>query len=196
MPCGFQALAAHARYLAGYVSKEWEASNAKESAATGKALGVYDMSRLQSGLCLPDMPQQETANDCGFFILVQILLLLQLTPEGLRTLATLPADLLSQLPWPAQRDVTSRKAKLREAIEALFEAADDAGEPDVDALLKKDPELRRKVQCAMWDGPSFSEAVRRLAAASAPRRDYSLSELGQMSTKSLRSLRPSPHPRS
>jgi len=173
-------------FLAGYVAKEWEVASVGEG--TTSRPRDYSVDRLEGRLCMPDVPQQETANDCGFFILAQILLVLQLTPEGLRVLAGASADKLTALPWPTQKEVTRRKAKLRDAMVAMFETADDMLCDDVDMLLKKSPSLRSKVQAAMWDGPQFAEAVRRLAAASAPKQEFSISELGTMSTKALRTL--------
>jgi len=173
-----------AQFLGGYVSKEWTTVNAGTSGSTV----AFESSRVEEGLRLPDVPQQETANDCGYFMLEQTLLALQLTPEGFRTLASAPADMLPTLPWPSQKDILRRKTKLRDALETLFVAADEEGTTDVDALLNADAELRGRVQAALWDGPRFTEAVRTLASLSAPRREYTLAELEAMPTKTLRSL--------
>lgn len=173
-----------AHLLAGYVSKEWELSEAGRQDASLPA--EYDASRLE--LRLPDAPQQETANDCGYFILEQILLALQLTPDGFRTLARASTGMVTALPWPSQKQVKSRKAKLREALHALFEAADRMLNDDVEVLLKSYPALRKQVQAAMWDGPRFSEAVRTLASMSLPHQEFTLADLDSMSTKTLRTL--------
>merc|ERR1712232_444579 len=121
-------------------------------------------------------------------MLEQILLALQLTPDGFRTLAGVPSDLITTLPWPTQKDITRRKVKLRDAMDAVFLAADEAGTDDVEMLLASDSRLRSRVQLALWDGPVFAEAVRKLAALSAPRPDFTTEDLGSMSTKALRTL--------
>lgn len=172
-------------FLGGYVAKEWESAAAQDD-ENSQPVESYDVEKLSAALRLPDVPQQETANDCGLFILAQILLALQLTPEGLRTLASAPADLITALPWPSQREVTRRKTKLREALQALFTAADEMLTDDVEVLLRKNQALRGKVQAAMWDGPQFSEAVRRLAATLAPHREFTTADLEAMPTKELR----------
>lgn len=199
------------KYLGGYVAKEWETSAAKAAGASktngttskGAAMDVdaveeldeekqengFDVGKLKNGLRLPDVPQQETANDCGYFILAQILQALELTPDHLRILAKAPADLIASLPWPSQQEVTEQKMKLRKAMDALFDAADAQLSDDVDVLLKKDEALRARVQAAMWAGPKFSDAVRRLGATMAPKQQfYTMEELEAMPTKGLRNL--------
>jgi len=178
----FQQEVAH--LLGGYIAKEWSISNVMKGQA-----GVdedYDAARV--GLRLPDVPQQETANDCGYFILEQILLALQLTPEGFRTLIRASTNMVTALPWPSQKQVSTRKAKLREALQALFQASDQMLSDDVEVLLRSYPDLRRKVQSSLWDGPRFSEAVRTLGSTALPQQEFSVADLDSMSTKNLRSL--------
>lgn len=195
-----------AQYLGGYIGKEWEAANARESAAkangndgaldldtepaesTTSVVEPYDDTRVNASLRLPDVPQQETSNDCGYFILEQILRALQLTPDGFRALAKASTDMITTLPWPSQKDVTRRKGKLREACKELFAAADEMGTDDVEVLLKGSAALRHRVQEAMWDGPRFAEAVRMLAALSAPREEFTMMDLENKPTKDLRAL--------
>lgn len=196
-PAAFQRRVAS--FLGGYVAREWEVATATPSNVEDAQPGLtalrvnntavpYDSARVEAGLRLPDVPQQETANDCGYFMLEQILLALQLTPDGCRTLAGTSADMMSTLPWPVQRDIDRRKAKLKDAVEALFAAADQSRTDDVESLLMRDQALRGRVQAALWDGPRFAEAVRTLAALSAPRRDYTEAELEALPTKALRTV--------
>lgn len=172
------------RFLADYVAKEWESTDSGDASQRRP----YDTAQLHSAVLLPDVPQQETANDCGFFILEQILQALQLTPEEFRQLANASAAMVSSLPWPSQKDVARRKTRLREAVSALFKAAEETGKTDVEVLLKEDPELRSLIQDALWDGRRFAEAARILAAHSAPRQKFSVADLGAMPTKELRGL--------
>jgi len=181
-PSPYQREVAH--LLGGYVAKEWELG----AEACSRGGEEYEAARVGEALRLPDVPQQETANDCGFFILEMILLALQLTPEGFRTLARASTNMVMTLPWPSQKQVKSRKAKLRDAVGALFEAADQMLSDDVEVLLKSYPDLRKRVQAAMWDGPRFSEAVRTLAAVSLPQQEFTLADLDGMPTKTLRAL--------
>ncbi|CAJ1379959.1 unnamed protein product [Effrenium voratum] len=140
-----------ARLLGGYCGKEWEA------APGGGA--DYGDEAVADALQLPDTPQQESAHDCGFFILEQVLRLLQLSPAALRALAKRPAEDVASLPWPAQREVVKRKKKLREVTADLFVASRRQGTGDVEALLKNDEVLRKKLLLAMWEGPYFARAV-------------------------------------
>mmetsp|Transcript_13097 Transcript_13097/g.37367 ORF Transcript_13097/g.37367 Transcript_13097/m.37367 type:complete len:803 (-) Transcript_13097:86-2494(-) len=183
-PSSYQREVAH--LLGGYVAKEWELG--AEACSPGGPAKDYEAERVGEAVRLPDVPQQETANDCGFFILEMILLALQLTPEGFRTLARASTNMITTLPWPSQKQIKTRKAKLRDAVTALFEAADQMLSDDVEVLLKSYPELRKRVQAAMWDGPRFSEAVRTLASVSLPQQDFTLAELDGMPTKALCAL--------
>ncbi|CAE7298105.1 unnamed protein product [Symbiodinium pilosum] len=141
------------RLLAGYCGKEWE---------TASPDAPYKDSLIAGSLQLPDTPQQESAHDCGFFILEQVLRLLQLTPTALRSLAQKSTEDVAGLPWPAQREVVKRKKKLREVTADLFVAARRQGTGDVEALLKQDEVLRKKLLLAMWEGPYFARAVANL----------------------------------
>lgn len=183
-PSSYQREVAH--LLGGYVAKEWELGAA--ACSQSGAAQDFEASRVGEALRLPDVPQQETSNDCGFFLLEMILLALQLTPEGFRTLARASTNMVTTLPWPSQKQIKTRKAKLREAVSALFEAADQMLSDDVEVLLKSYPDLRKRVQAAMWDGPRFSEAVRTLAAVSQPQQEFTLADLDGMPTKTLRAL--------
>jgi hypothetical protein len=171
-------------FLAGYVAKEWEIADTGD--ATQRR--AYSASQIMSEVRMPDVPQQETANDCGFFILEQILQALQLSAESLRTLAASSETLLAAMPWPSQQDVVRRKSRLKEGLEALFKAADEMGTQDVEVLLKEDQALRSQLQSAFWDGPRFADAARKLAIHSAPKQKFSIADLGAMSTKALRNL--------
>lgn len=141
------------RLLAGYCGKEWELANPETP---------YKDSLIAGALQLADTPQQESAHDCGFFILEQVLRLLQLSPTALRSLAQRSTEDVAGLPWPAQREVVKRKKKLREVTADLFVAARRQGTGDVEVLLKQDEVLRKKLLLAMWEGPYFAKAVANL----------------------------------
>ncbi|CAK9093768.1 ULP_PROTEASE domain-containing protein [Durusdinium trenchii] len=154
----------------GYCGKECEI----HAPADGQP---YADEKVAAGLQLPDTPQQESAHDCGFFILEQVLRLLQLTPTALRSLASKSTEEIASLPWPAQREVVKRKKKLREVTADLFVASRRQNTSDVEAgsaaecpkspgggrkkgvLLKNDEILRKKLLLAMWEGPYFARAV-------------------------------------
>ncbi|CAE7444052.1 unnamed protein product [Symbiodinium natans] len=134
--------------------QEWELANPGTT---------YKDSLIAGSLQLPDTAQQESAHDCGFFILEQVLRLLQLSPTALRSLAQRSTEDVAGLPWPAQREVVKRKKKLREITADLFVAARRQGTGDVEALLKQDEAvLRKKLLLAMWEGPYFAKAVANL----------------------------------
>merc|ERR1712039_342138 len=129
------------KFLGGYLSKE------REAAFPGQRAAKDDPSRptrIESAVCLPGVPQQETSHDCGFFILEMILRCLQLTPEALRELATASSVEIAMLPWPSQKQVLRRKARLRECLDALLTAGQKQGTGDVEVLLKNEPKLREK----------------------------------------------------
>lgn len=138
------------RLLGGYCGKEYEISGGGEA---------YSDEQVQEGLQLPDTPQQESAHDCGFFILEQVLRLLQLSPTSLRSLASKSTEEIASLPWPSQREVVKRKKKLREITADLFVASRRQNTSDVEVLLKNDELLRKKLLLAMWEGPYFAKAV-------------------------------------
>merc|ERR1712232_218086 len=111
---------------------------------------------------------QENSNDCGYFILEQILRVLPLPATALRVLASKGAEDLAMLPWPSQEEVADRKVKLREALGTLFEAAHKADNNDVEGLLKSDVELRAKVRAALYEGTWFAQAAKHVAEQNGP----------------------------
>jgi len=143
------------RFLRGYVHKEW-ATQAKEEVPPEDAEADERATRL------PDVPQQETANDCGYFILEHIFQVLQLAPSTLRCLARANVRDVSALPWPTQDDVTRRKDKLREGLGVLFAAAQEHRSGDVEKMLQKDAELCAAIREAFTESTAFAEAVQRL----------------------------------
>jgi len=170
------------KFLGGYLAKEWETAADRP----GGEAEAFEMERIENGLQLPEVPQQERANDCGFFVLEQILQVLQLAPEALRALAQASPEEVAELPWPSQRQVTRRKSKLRDGLGELFKAAREEGTGDVEVLIKKNAELRRLIQSALWDGPDFSEAVGRWVESKRPK--FTVEDLEKMPSKELRSL--------
>merc|ERR1712070_687775 len=158
-PTNFQAEVS--KFLGGYLERE------QQPYLNGKAR-PQDKSgshHVESGICLPGVPQQENGHDCGFFILEQILRALQLTPDALRELATASSVEIAMLPWPSQKQVFRRKAKLREALEVLMAQGQKQGTGDVEAILKANPDLRKDIRKALIDGgSSFSDGFERWAA--------------------------------
>jgi len=146
-----------AEFLGGYMQKEWDTMRGTEDA--------FDVSRIQ--LLLPDVPQQQNGNDCGFFILEHILRALTLSAELLQALTQASSEEVAAFPWPSQEDVAKRKVALKDALGALFAAAKNEGmgpeTADIEPLLKKDPDLRAQIRACLWDngpdGPGFPEAV-------------------------------------
>merc|ERR1712048_1240590 len=157
-PTAFQAQVAF--FLGGYLGKERQLENGH----TGK--DVEDgPNRVEDAICLPGIPQQETSHDCGFFILEQILRALQLSPKALRELASATSFEIAMLPWPSQKQVLSRKVKLRESLTALFNAARVKGTGDVEVLLRGEEKLRFQIRSALTEGgPSFQKGFERWAA--------------------------------
>lgn len=161
-PTSFQAEVG--RFLGGYLAKEREIAFGTK-APDGDAQMYGSTSRIQEAVCLPGVPQQETSHDCGFFILEMILRALQLTPEALRELATASSVEIAMLPWPSQKQVFRRKARLRDALNALLTSGRQRGTGDVEAILKAEPELRAKTRAALIEGgSSFSDGFERWAA--------------------------------
>lgn len=148
-------------FLGGYLSKEHEVTS-------GSASVPNMLETLESKLLMPDVPQQENATDCGYFILEQILRVLQLPAAVLRALASKRAEDLAMLPWPSQEEVADRKVRLRDALGTLFEAAHKADNNDVECLLKADVELRAKVRSALWEGTWFAQAAKHVAEENGP----------------------------
>mmetsp|Transcript_85828 Transcript_85828/g.276059 ORF Transcript_85828/g.276059 Transcript_85828/m.276059 type:complete len:444 (-) Transcript_85828:27-1358(-) len=145
-----------ASFLRGYLRTEWSLGKA---AAAAPATAVQ--TRPNDEAKVLDVPQQETANDCGFFMLEQIFLVLQLPPPTLRLLAKASVADLVALPWPKQQDILLRKEKLHSGLGSLFSAAQNAGCTDVEVLLRQDAELRQLLRASMVDEAStaFREAV-------------------------------------
>eukprot|EP00913_Durusdinium_trenchii_P026258 g24637.t1 len=146
-----------ARLLGGYCGKECEI----HAPADGQ----------------PYADEKESAHDCGFFILEQVLRLLQLTPTALRSLASKSTEERSEnrgaltdertgldcwcrfSPTVVTKEVVKRKKKLREVTADLFVASRRQNTSDVEVLLKNDEILRKKLLLAMWEGPYFARAV-------------------------------------
>merc|ERR1712039_171450 len=94
-----------------------------------------------------------------------ILRCLQLTPEALRELATASSVEIAMLPWPSQKQVLRRKAKLRETLEDLMNTGRQHGTGDVEEILKIKPELKKQTRSALIEGgSSFTDGFERWAA--------------------------------
>merc|ERR1711920_775550 len=150
------------RFVGGYLAKEKEIAGLAKGPQPGEQ---PRLTRIEQTVCLPGVPQQETSHDCGFFILEMILRALQLTPEALRELATASSVEIAMLPWPSQKQVLRRKAKLRSILDALLTAGAKLGTGDVEEILKADSDLRKEIRKALIDGgSSFSDGFERWAA--------------------------------
>lgn len=158
-PTPFQAQVC--QFVGGYLEKEQEGYLGGKQRPQNSSGSV----QVETACCLPGVPQQETSHDCGFFILEQILRTLQLSPEALRELAQASSVEIAMLPWPSQKQVFRRKAKLREAMASLFAEARSRGSGDVDAMLKGDPGLRARIRTSLREGgSSFTKGYERWAA--------------------------------
>jgi len=130
------------RYLGGYLAKEWEINGPSKSLRFEK----------QSARALvADVHQQENLNDCGVYVLENTLRSLRLRKEFLKTMAEASAKVLNSYPWPTQKEITSRKHKLKAIMARLFAAAADKGTSDVEKLLKDDAELKEEVRVSLTD---------------------------------------------
>lgn len=147
-----------ASFLRGYLHQEWQ-----HSTGCARLEEMLEEEDVDDTALLPDIPQQETSNDCGFFLLEQIFLLLQLSPGRLRQLARMPVEDISELPWPSQDTVARRKEMLGECLATLFTAAQCTGTTDVEVLLWQDEGLRAAVRSTLMDDVGFAETVERLA---------------------------------
>lgn len=124
------------RFLGGYLAKEWEMNGPDKKVRFEK----------QSARALvADVHQQENLNDCGVFVLENMLRSLAMRPDFLKAMAGASPEVLKSFPWPTQADVTTRKTKLKAIVGRLFSAAALAGGGDVDKLLKDNDELRLEV---------------------------------------------------
>lgn len=177
-PTAFQAEVA--RFLGGYLAKERETALGLPG-CNGKSVGASQVqTKVEEVVCLPGVPQQETAHDCGFFILEMILRALQLTPKALRDLATASSVEIAMLPWPSQKQVFSRKARLRDAMDELLAAARQHKTGDVEEILKADAQLRMRIRASLSEGGlNFSHGFERWAVGDwdlspSPSRDRSL----------------------
>lgn len=149
------------RFLGGYLEKE------QVSILNGKPRPQPQdgATQVEQAICLPGIPQQETSHDCGFFILEAILRIMQLSSEALRELAQASSVEIAMLPWPSQKQVLRRKAKMREIMASLFAEARKTGNSDVESLLKGDPGLRARVRAGLKEGgSSFEKGYERWAA--------------------------------
>lgn len=125
------------RYLGGYLAKEWEVNGPSKSLRFEK----------QSARALvADVHQQENLNDCGVYVLENTLRALTLKREFLKTMAEASPQVLKSYPWPTQKDITTRKSKLKGVVARLFAAAADKGTSDVEKLLKDDAALKEEVR--------------------------------------------------
>jgi len=130
------------RYLGGYLAKEWEVNGPTKNKRFEK----------QSARALvADVHQQENLNDCGVFVLENVLRSLSMKPDFLKTMAEASPEVLKTFPWPFQADITARKAKLKAIVARLFAAGAEKGTSDVEKLLKEDAELRAEALRSLTD---------------------------------------------
>lgn len=154
-----------AQFIGGYVMQEKAGGKDGNMASLGDLMRREKATRLEETILLPGIPQQENAHDCGFFILEQILRLMQLSSKSLRELSSATSFEIAMLPWPSQYQVHTRKAKLREILDLLFATASKRGTGNVEELIKEDESLRSKIRSALRDGcPSFQKGFERWAA--------------------------------
>lgn len=130
------------RYLGGYLAKEWEVNGPAKS---------LRFEKQAARALVADVHQQENLNDCGVYVLENTLRSLRMSRIFLKTMAEASSDILSSYPWPCQKDITSRKEKLKGIVARLFAVAAEKGTADVEKLLKDDDELKKEVVASLTD---------------------------------------------
>lgn len=130
------------RFLGGYLAKEWEENGPNKKVK-------FDKTSARA-LCA-DVCQQENLNDCGVFVLENILRSLSMSKEFLQKMGSATPEVLKSFPWPIQSEITKRKEELKAITARLFAAAAAKGIGDIEALIKDDKELRAEVTAALTD---------------------------------------------
>lgn len=130
------------RYVGGYLAKEWEVNGPDRKKR-------YEKTSARA--LVADVHQQENLNDCGVFVLENMLRSLSMKKDFLKQMSSATPKVLKTFPWPSQEEITARKGKLRAIVARLFAAGADKGTGDVEKLLKEDDELRKAVLVSLTE---------------------------------------------
>mmetsp|Transcript_8872 Transcript_8872/g.19871 ORF Transcript_8872/g.19871 Transcript_8872/m.19871 type:complete len:592 (+) Transcript_8872:86-1861(+) len=130
------------RFIGGYLAKEWE---------TNGPMKKVKFEKTSARALVADVYQQENLNDCGVFVLENMLRSITMQTPFLKKMAEASSEVLKSYPWPTQKDITSRKQKLKAATARLFAAAAQKGTADVEKLIKDDEELRIALTASLTD---------------------------------------------
>lgn len=137
------------RFLGGYLSKEWAMNGPADKKKK------YMLNKQAARALTADCPQQENINDCGVFVMENILRSLAMEPGFLKRMAQATPEVLAQFPWPTQQEITARKIKLKNICTSLFAAAAKAGTTDVEKILNSDSALKKEVLSSLTEDKTF-----------------------------------------
>jgi len=130
------------RFVGGYLAKEWEVNGPDRKKR-------YEKTSARA--LVADVHQQENLNDCGVFVLENMLRSLSMKKDFLKQMSSATPQVLRSFPWPSQEEITSRKGKLRAIVARLFAAGADKNTGDVEKLMKEDDELRKAVKASLTE---------------------------------------------
>ena len=130
------------RFVGGYLAKEWEVNGPDRKKRWEKP---------SARALVADVHQQENLNDCGVFVLENMLRSLSMKKDFLKQMSSATPKVLKTFPWPSQAEITVRKGKLRAIVARLFAAGAEKNTGDVEKLLKEDDELRKAVLVSLTE---------------------------------------------
>jgi len=136
------------RFVGGYLSKEWEENGPSKKVK-------FDKTSAQA--LVADVCQQENLNDCGVFVLENILRSLSMQTDFLKKMGSATPEVLKTFPWPTQSEISARKAKLKAITGRLFQAAASKGTGDIEAVMKGDALLRQEAKTALTEDRESGE---------------------------------------
>lgn len=135
------------RFIGGYLAKEWLQNGPDKK---------KQFMKTSSRALVADVFQQENLNDCGVFMLENMLRSLSMDKNFLKKMAEASSESLKSFPWPTQGDITTRKHKLKEIAAKLFSACAEKGISDVEVVLKDNEELKAQVVASLTDSKTKS----------------------------------------
>ncbi|CAJ1335079.1 unnamed protein product [Effrenium voratum] len=130
------------RFVGGYLAKEWEVNGPDRKKR-------YEKTSARA--LVADVYQQENLNDCGVFVLENMLRSLSMKKDFLKQMSVATPTVLRSYPWPSQEEITVRKAKLRAIVARLFAAGAEKNTGDVEKLIKEDQDLRKAVLISLTE---------------------------------------------
>lgn len=133
------------RYTQGMLRKEWERKHEDDK----KKKKMFDKQRIRA--VAVNAPQQENLNDCGVFVLENVLTILNASTDYPDKMARRP--LSSRLQWVGQTEVKWRRRRLKECMNHLFELRERHQTSDVEQMMSKDSELRDRLVQFITDLP-------------------------------------------